>query len=300
MNEYNRSDLACESCLNCKELPKGAALHREEIGGFGVIRLSITTAEAAQILEKPCGKYVTIESGRLGLISREEGERLAYLIAGELRGISARLTGGAPDGDFEVLVAGLGNHELTADAIGPKTVGLLTATRHLREYENRLYRRLGCSSLSALAPGVLGQTGVEALELLQGALHFVHPDIVLLVDALAARSCDRLATTIQLSDVGISPGSGVGNHRRAITKEALGVPVISIGVPTVVNSATLVYDALWEAGIRETSDALKRVLENRKSFFVSPKECDVITQEVARILSRAIGLAFTAGLDHHA
>ena len=192
-------------------------------------------------------------------------------------------------------MAGLGNAELTADAIGPKTVGMLTATRHLREHEGGLYRRLGCSSLSAMAPGVLGQTGIETLELLRGAVRFVRPDIVILVDALAARSCDRLAATVQISDVGISPGSGVGNHRSAITRESLGVPVISVGVPTVVNSATLVYDALTEAGIETIDDSLHKVLKSGRSFFVSPKESDVITHEVARLLSRSIALAFTGG-----
>ena len=295
MDRYDRSDLACESFSSYKELPKGASRSSERIGGFGVLRLRVSSPEASEVLQKPCGSYVTVETGRLGSISDDDADRLAHLLAGELRGISARLTGRIPDSEFGVFVAGLGNAELTADAIGPKTVGMLTATRHLREHEGGLYRRLGCSSLSAMAPGVLGQTGIETLELLRGAVRFVRPDIVILVDALAARSCDRLAATVQISDVGISPGSGVGNHRSAITRESLGVPVISVGVPTVVNSATLVYDALTEAGIETIDDSLHKVLKSGRSFFVSPKESDVITHEVARLLSRSIALAFTGG-----
>ncbi len=295
MDRYDRSDLACESFSSHKELPKGASRSSERIGGFGVLRLRVSSPEASEVLQKPCGSYVTVETGRLGSISDDDADRLAHLLAGELRGLSARLTGRIPDSEFGVFVAGLGNAELTADAIGPKTVGMLTATRHLREHEGGLYRRLGCSSLSAMAPGVLGQTGIETLELLRGAVRFVRPDIVILVDALAARSCDRLAATVQISDVGISPGSGVGNHRSAITRESLGVPVISVGVPTVVNSATLVYDALTEAGIETIDDSLQKVLKSGRSFFVSPKESDVITHEVARLLSRSIALAFTGG-----
>ena len=292
---YSRSDLACESFSSCEELPRGASHSNERIGGFEISRLRISSAEASAALQKPLGSYVTVETGRLGSISDDDSNRLAHLLAGELRGISTRLTGRTPDAEFGVFVAGLGNAELTADAIGPKTVGLLTATRHLREHEEGVYRRLRCSSLSAMAPGVLGQTGIETLELLRGAVSIVRPDVVILIDALAARSCDRLAATVQISDVGISPGSGVGNHRSSITRESLGVPVISVGVPTVVNSATLVYDALAEAGITEIDDSLCRVLENGKSFFVSPKESDVITHEVAKLLSRSIALAFTGG-----
>jgi spore protease len=135
-----------------------------------------------------------------------------------------------------------------------------------------------------------------AFELLRGAVECVRPDVVLVIDALAARSCERLSRTVQLSDVGIAPGSGVGNHRCAITHETLGVPVIALGVPTVVNSATLVYDALHEAGIEEADGALQRVLETGKSFFVSPKESDVITKEFSTLLADAVSRAFLGEL----
>jgi spore protease len=212
--------------------------------------------------------------------------------------MAERLCGRAPDADFSVFVAGLGNAELTADAIGPKTVGLLTATRHLREHEGRLYREIGCSSLSALAPGVLGQTGIETLELLRGAVRYVKPDLVIVVDALAARSCDRLAATIQLTNTGISPGSGVGNDRCALTSDTMGIPVIALGVPTVVDSSTLVYDALAQAGIEQADDRLREILENGRRFYVSPKEADVIAERTAAIIAHAINRALVgvAGL----
>ena len=143
---------------------------------------------------------------------------------------------------------------------------------------------------------MLGQTGIETLELLRGAVRYVKPDLVVVIDALAARSCERLASTVQISDAGIKPGSGVGNHRAAITKEALEVPVVVLGVPTVVNSSTLVWDALHEAGIEKISDPLRRVLENGRSFFVSPKESDVITEQFSRLLANSVSVAFTNGI----
>ena len=217
-------------------------------------------------------------------------------MAGELRGTAQRLTHKAIDSNLSVFVAGLGNADLTPDAIGPQTVRRLTATRHLRQYEGELYRATGCSSLSALSPGVLGQTGIETSELLRGAVNSTHPDVIIAIDALTARNCDRLCATVQLSDTGIEPGSGVGNHRRPITYKSMGVPVIALGVPTVVNSATLVWDALQKAGIDGEDTRLQKVLESGKSFFVSPKESDLICESIARLFASAIGLAFTEGL----
>lgn len=293
MDFYARTDIACENFGDGKEELSGADWRVERIDGFSVGRLRIETASAAEALGKPQGVYVTVECGKPSLLDEASYERLSGLVATELRSMAERLSGKRVDADFCLLVAGLGNAELTADAIGPKTVQRLTATRHLQKHEGELYRELGCCALSALATGVLGQTGIETQELVRGASRAISPDVILAVDALAARSCDRLATTIQISDVGIHPGSGVGNHRSAITRETLGVPVIAMGVPTVVDSATLVYDALREAGIDRVDPTLESVLKNRRSFFVSPKESDAITEAHAMLLSRAIGLAFT-------
>ena len=293
MNSYTRSDLACESVAIGSGQAEGVECKNEQIGGISVQRMQIITEAAAKELGKPCGRYVTVDCGKPVTVSDAKKEMIAHLLAGEIRGMATRLTQKAPDSDFSVFVAGLGNAELTADAIGPKTVGRLTATRHLREHEARLYRELGCCALSAIAPGVLGQTGIETLALLQGAIEHVGPDLVVVIDALAARSCERLASTVQITDVGIHPGSGVGNHRAAIDQKSLGVPVIVLGVPTVVNSATLVFDALREAGIEEPSAALKKVLESGKSFFVSPKESDVITDRISDLIADAVDTAFT-------
>ncbi len=297
MKSYTRTDLACESFGEAGRKIDGADQSVHRSGNYRIHRLRIRTADAADALGKPMGSYVTVECGKIHHLNRERTEMLARILSGELRGMTEVLTGKQPDPDFSIFVTGLGNAQLTADALGPDTVSKLTATRHLQEHEPPLYREIGCSSLSAFAPGVLGQTGIETIELLRGAVRSVKPDLVLVVDALAARSCQRLASTVQLSDAGIVPGSGVGNHRMAITSNTLGVPVIALGVPMVVDSSTLVYDALREANIEDISDSLRQVLENGKSFFVSPKESDVITEQVSDLLSRAISMAFVGDLQ---
>lgn len=296
MNNYYRTDLAAESFE--REFEELEGVEHSTLGfdkGF-IHRTLIFNEGAAQRLGKPLGEYIMIECGNIQYLTQDESDKWAEILAGELHGLSSRLLGRVRDSELSVLAVGLGNAELTADAIGPMTVSKLTATRHLKEHEPDLYTALGCSSLATLSPGVLGQTGIEALEILRNAVESVHPDLVLVIDALAAGSCQRLATTVQLSNVGIVPGSGVGNHRSAITQETLGVPVISIGVPTVVDSSTLVFDALNLAKTDKIDDSLRKVLENGRSFFVSPKESDVIVSHFSKLISKAIELAYVGEL----
>ena len=293
---YERSDLACEVRTGSGD---GGGIPAEEVRNvdrFRIRTIHIRSNEEADRLGKEMGRYVTIECGSFFALSPEERRLLEGLLAGELRGLARRLTGKKIGSDFSVLVAGLGNRDLTADAIGPLTVGGLTVTRHLSSYDGRLYRTLGCASVSAVAPGVLGQTGVETLELLLGAVQAVSPDLVLLIDALAAGDLSRLSSTVQLSDTGIAPGSGVGNRRERIDRNTLGVPVISIGVPTVVDSSTLVWSALRRAEIKDIPDSLREVLENGRSFFVSPKESDLLVASAASLLAHGIDRAFVGAL----
>lgn len=297
MEKYTRTDLACESYREDGTDPEGTEESVRETAGFRIREFRVVNEKAAVRIGKPIGRYITLECGRIDRLEGERAEIAARLLAGELRGMTESLCQKPVGEGFGVFVAGLGNAELTADAIGPETVRRLTATRHLREHEARLFHSLGCAALSALSPGVLGQTGIETGELLRGAVECVRPDAAVIVDALAARSCDRLASTVQLSDAGIVPGSGVGNHRSAVTMATIGVPVVALGVPTVVDSSTLVYDALRKADIGEISDSLREVLENGRSFFVSPKESDVITERVSALLARAVTLAFLGDVE---
>lgn len=283
------SDLALENAEGSTDISE------EHRGGCVIARLAIRGKSDEQKYGKPRGQYVTVSCGPVWEMEDEEIEQVASVLAAELRRMTRDVCHRPLDRDFGVLVAGLGNDEITADAIGPGAVRRLEVTRHLRTYLPETYGKLGVCAISALSPGVLGQTGIETVELIRGAVENAKPDVVIAIDALAARSVERLASTIQLADTGIDPGSGVGNHRKGICRETVGVPVIAMGVPTVVDSATLVYDALAMAGIDRVSRQLQDVLQKGREFFVSPKQSDVIVKKVSALLARAIGLAFTLG-----
>lgn len=287
---FAHSDLALE-CAG------GSDISEEHTGGCTVTRLYISSRQGEEKYQKPCGHYVTVECGRIWELDDEGVERVSAVLARELIRMCRAMCSRVPDRSFGIMVAGLGNAEITADAIGPETVRRIEVTRHLRTFLPEAYHTLGVCAVSALAPGVLGQTGIETVELVRGAAENARPDLIIAIDALAARSVNRLATTVQLSDGGINPGSGIGNNRRAICRETVGFPVLALGVPTVVSSATLVYDALSEAGVRHIGRELREVLEGGRDFFVSPKESDVIVKKVAVLLARAIGIACCVGQD---
>ena len=286
MNSYKRTDLAAELDLGDRE---GINESEEMIKGFKISGIDIVTDMAAKRLSKPKGRYLTIDVGKLWLAPDDRLEAAAEVIASKLSALAEELVGHRPE---SVLVVGLGNRRITADALGDETCGLLTVTRHIKSHRE-LYELLGGRELSALTPGVLGQTGIESAELVAAACERVKPEIVIAIDSLCARSTDRLATTVQLGSTGISPGSGIGNRRLAINAETLKAPVIALGIPTVVDSSTLVIDALEKAGIDEPCDKLREVLENGRSFFVTPKETDTIIRELSRLCADAITMAFS-------
>lgn len=289
--EYARTDLAVEFA---KDFTAAGAEYREEQkGGCDILRLSIDTKSGAKAYGKPQGKYVTVTCGKIWDMDDDRGDEVCDVISEELRDMAESMSEKKIDRNFGVLIAGLGNDEITPDAIGPETVRRVEVTRHIHTLLPDIYKELGCCELSALAPGVLGQTGIETVELVRGAAENARPDLIVAIDALAARAISRLASTIQLSDNGINPGSGIGNMRRSICRETVGVPVLALGVPTVVDSSTLVYDALSRAGIERVDDDLRRVLDEGREFFVAPKESDVIMKKVAALLARAIGRAFS-------
>lgn len=296
MRNYLQTDLACEGLGDAVHLPRGVTHRVEKIGNVTVSRMQIVEESAANALGRAPGSYVTYSGCRLNLLGREDLETLARLLSGELAGMAVRLCRKPIASQLSVCVVGLGNRELTSDALGPEVVRRLTPTRHLSKENADFYNELACCRLCAVAPGVMGQTGIEVLEMMRGIVRAVAPDLIIAVDSLAARDCHRLASTVQVSDTGICPGSGVGNHRSELSQSTLGVPVISVGIPTVVHSATLVCDALEEAGITEIDESLKRVLENRRSFFVTPKDCDCITHVGGKLLARAVSLAFAKAL----
>ena len=285
-SQYVTTDLAIESGVTAGA--EGVEFDEREEGEFKIAVMRVKKGRGEEETGRPAGTYVTLTIGRPWLFDEAQSERATDLISREI----ASLAGGISRCE-SVLVVGLGNRALTADALGPEVADGLLITRHIKLADEQLFRSLGQAEISSFAPGVLGQTGIETYELVRGAVQRVEPDLCIAVDALAARGVDRLATTVQLCDVGLSPGSGVGNDRGALTRETLGVPVLAIGAPTVVNSATLVRDALEVAGTREISPELEEVLENGRSFFVSLKESDVAVAELSRIIAGAINRAFS-------
>ncbi len=283
---YSRTDLACEAGRPEAERKEEILYPLKGREGISVLRCR----------ERDGRRFVTISCGRVTFLGDAMLSALSILLGREMRAMAERMLDRPIDGTTRVLVAGLGNPDMTADALGPGTVRRLTATRHLKAHDEAMFHSLGCCELAAMAPGVLGQTGIESGELVKGAAAHVEPHLLIAVDALAARSCDRLASTIQLSDGGLSPGAGVGNFRLAMDRHTLGCPVLGIGIPTVVDSSTLVYDALERAGMTESlSDELTRILENGRSFIVSPKDSDLITELSCRLLAKAIDHAFGVG-----
>ena len=281
--QYAHSDLAVECGGGYRG--RGAEFKEEKRSGCDIQRLEIRDREGAEAYGKPEGRYITVTCGKIWEMDDERTDEVGEVLADELRAMSEYICKKEINPDFGVLVVGLGNSDITPDAIGPETVKRIEVTRHLHTLAPDLYSQLGSCEISALAPGVLGQTGIETVELVRGAAENARPDLIVAIDALAARAVSRLATTIQLSDNGINPGSGIGNRRRAICRENVGRPVLALGVPTVVDSSTLVYDALSRAGIGEISDDLRRVLEEGREFFVSPKESDIIMKKVAVLLA---------------
>ncbi len=294
MENYCRTDLAAELFGAPDRLPR-CVVSEVDItpSGFKKERHRLSS----EYLGKPAGDYLTIYCGHVHELDDDAFFGLARDLALELSSAVERVTEKNISPDLSVLVAGLGNRELTPDALGPGAVELINATLHLADASPELFSSLGCCRLSAIAPGVLGQTGIEAADIIRGAVEATRPDIVIAIDALAAGELQRLVSTIQLGDSGIRPGSGVQNHRSALDRESLGVPVLALGAPTVVDSAAIVFDALRKAGIEDPSNELLSVLNNGRSFFVAPKDADTVVKSLCRLFADAVNIAFGINLE---
>ncbi|MBQ8696733.1 MAG: GPR endopeptidase [Clostridia bacterium] len=281
--EFIFTDLACEAYSEHSADCSGVSSTEYELCGMVINELKITDKSAERLLGKARGTYVTIQTGKLWELGEEAREAAVKVISDTLNdlmhSVGRRIEG--------VLVCGLGNRMVTPDAVGPITVDAVTVTRHIREESPDLYASLSPYDVSAVTPGVVGQTGMETAELVKGAVSTVKPDIVIVIDALAARSRERLATTVQLTDTGIRPGSGIGQKRRELSRETLGVPVIAIGVPTVISGATLAYDLLLEGGAPPSGPTL-RAIEDASPFFLSLNESDLVVGTLAGVVASAI------------
>lgn len=295
MEKHLTSDIVMENSFLTRAFIKDAdeKIYNEyERGGVKICRLNIRDKRDEKRYSCPCGRYVTIYANRLDGYSSEEGEEISRIVSAEICHLLACILGeGYAARPLAVLVAGLGNREITPDSIGARVSDEISVTRHVKILDKSCFESMHTASLAAISCGVLGKTGIETLELLRGALSEVQADAVIAVDALAAREYGRLGSVIQLSDVGIVPGAGIGNRRGAINSNTLGVPVIAVGVPTVVSASALICDTLNKHGLTSCRKELDRELDSLAGFFVTPKECDAIVSASAKIIARGIEYA---------
>lgn len=271
-----RTDLALERCENLSENNlEGLSMDSYESENARVTRIDVLDENGEKNVGKPKGRYVTVEVAPFA--------KHAQFIDKSLGTVTREIRCMLPE-KGSVLVAGLGNSKITPDALGPKCASMIFATRHIT---GELLKETGFDGLrcvSVFPTGVLGETGAEAVEMIKGVAKELNPDVIITIDALAARNVDRLGTTIQMCNTGIIPGSGVGNARLEISEKTIGIPVVSIGVPTVVDAATLIHD--FAGGIDE-----KVFTGQAENMMVTPREVDLMIERAAKLTSLAINCA---------
>lgn len=269
-----------------------------------VERVKITNKKGEEAIGKPIGTYITIDIKNLKIIQEEDLQQSANALSNELKPILEKHI----KKEDEVLVVGLGNIYVTPDSLGPKVVNEIEVTRHVINYMPQ-YVKEGTRKISAIAPGVLGTTGIETLEILKGIVENVKPKLIIAIDALASRSIERISSSVQISDTGIVPGAGVGNKRNELSINTLGIPVIAIGIPTVVETAVLVNDSLDlfiqklqdEAKSNDYLNKLKEddnyeeikeaLIPNNYNLIVTPKEIDDLIENMKEVVARGINMS---------
>ena len=308
---YNfRTDLALErrdiyQKINSLQEIDGIESTEESINeNIKVSRVKITNKNGEQAIGKPIGNYITIDVKKFKLATDEDIQKTAETLTNELK----KIIDVHVNQDGEILVVGLGNIYVTPDALGPKVINEIDVTRHIKKYLPQ-YVDEGTRTVSAISPGVLGTTGIETVEILKGIVENIKPKLLIVIDALASRSIERISSTIQISDTGIVPGAGVGNTRQEISQGSLGIPVVAIGIPTVVELATLVSDGidifidrLQEKA--ESNEYLNKLQQEDKyeevkealnvgeyNMIVTPKEIDDLIENMKDVVARGINFA---------
>ena len=305
-----RTDLAVERrdiFQKNNNLEKIDGIETEELEidkNLKVSRVKITNENGEQAIGKPIGDYITVDIKKLRMADEEQIQKSAEVLSKELKPIIDKHIGG----EDEILVAGLGNIYVTPDSLGPKVINDIDVTRHIIKYLPQ-YIDENARPVSAVSPGVLGTTGIETLEILEGIINMTKPKMLIVIDALASRSIERISSTIQLSDTGIVPGAGVGNTRKELSKKTLGIPVVAIGIPTVVESAVLVNDCLDlfitklqeeaksneylnQLKAKDNYEEIKEALNpSDYNMIVTPKEIDELIENMASIVARGINIS---------
>ncbi len=303
-----RTDLAnerrdlYEKANNLENGIDGIESQKEEINSkIKIERVKILDENGENAIGKPIGTYVTIDVKDLKIATEEEMEKAGEVLTKELKNIVDKHIGSQD----EVLVVGLGNIYVTPDSLGPKVINEIEVTRHIINYMPQ-YVKEGTRKISAISPGVLGTTGIETVEILKGIVDNIHPKLIIVIDALASRSIERISSSVQISDTGIVPGAGVGNRRSEISIKSLGVPVIAIGIPTCVETAVLVNDSLnlfieklqneaksndYLNSIKNENnyEEIKQILMPRDyNLIVTPKEIDGLIENMKDIVAMGI------------
>ncbi len=278
-----RTDLAVEAATLLGK-HEGIESNTEVKGNIRIERVKVLTNRAGEEIGKPIGNYVTITVADLSENDKEDYENSCMCLSEEIKHIINM------EEDASVLVVGLGNEGITADSIGPKCVKKLFVTRHIKEL---LPDEIDDSvrSVATLSPSVMALTGIETGEIVKGVVERIKPNLVIVIDALAARDVKRLGKTIQITNTGINPGSGVGNNRKELSKKTLGVPVVAIGVPMVVDALTLKMDCFEKVNQKVQQEIYEILKEDSTSMVVTPTEIDSLSERGAKIIANGINLA---------
>ena len=308
---YNfRTDLALErrdifkKNNNLDEIDGVETENKEIDENLKVSKVKITNQNGEQAIGKPIGDYITIDIKKLRIAEEDEIQKSAEVLSTELKEVINKHVQSKDD----VLVVGLGNMYVTPDSLGPKVINDIDVTRHIIKYLPQ-YIDENARPVSAISPGVLGTTGIETLEILEGIVNNIKPKLLIVIDALASRSIERISSTIQISDTGIVPGAGVGNTRKELSERTLNIPVVAIGIPTVVESAVLVNDCLDlfieklqneaksndylnKLKDRDNYEEIKEALNpNDYNIIVTPKEIDELIDNMSSIVARGINMS---------
>ncbi len=278
-----RTDLAVEAremYVGKNKEASGISVNENKKGDILITEVEISDEITAKKINKPIGKYTTIESESFKMLSPEFLNESSYVLKDELEKIKE-------DKEYNnVLIVGLGNANITSDSLGPRVVSKIMVTRHIKEYMPK-HLDNDIIPVSAVSPGVLGITGIETNDIISAITKKLKPDLIIVIDALASSSPKRISTTIQITDTGINPGSGISNNRKEISKKSLNTPVIAIGVPTVVDLlsiAKFIYPKIEKTEIG-------------KDFFVTPKEIDKLIENMSKIIANGINLSLHKNID---
>lgn len=285
-----RTDLAVERHeIAGSEDIDGIEINKYDDGGVTVTEIKVTNENGSRVLDKPLGSYVTVEVTPFS--------KASDLFSHQLTVLSEQIKKLIPDSGL-VLIAGLGNKTITPDALGPRAAELIFATRHIGAELRKSIGMENIRNAAVIIPGVLGKTGVETGEIIESVARKVKPCAVIVIDALASRRLERLGTTVQMATSGVVPGSGVGNARSRIDEQTLGIPVLSVGVPTVVDAATLASDLIEQAGYAADGAEFEKLLKPiGERIMVTPKEIDLMIERAAQLVAMSINCALQPELD---